>query len=585
MMLSLNRRTFLQYCSAVAGTGMLQQKWQTQLRAPWSHAFDAQLGTNTMDHYGSAPETALMHTLGQQAVDAAMASGAAYADVRLTHTVSESYIGGIRERLDYPADIPLVYRQGVMWDQPQLIMGIGIRAFVRGYWGFASSPLWTPDEAARLGQEAARQARTNAQAAAPREVQLGTVPVVRNGAWIMPGTDPFTVPVDEKIDWLQTMLELAYQHDRFESASTQGLVLTLWREARAFVSSEGSSYSQIGYRCPFGQLEVNYGGDHFGQFPQVSGEAEWSQDALWARGWDGLRDINLDTLVSRLVAEARHHAATDRDPGKKSVDVGKYDIVFDVDPVGQLLHGTLGVATQLDRSLGYEADAAGTSYLGPDPFQFLGTAVAGPNVTLTANRTTPGALATTHWDDEGIAAQSFPLITDGVLVDYQTTREQAHMLASWYEKRGMTVQSRGCARAATALDEPIQMMPNLILSAGHETMSVDDMIKETTRGVYFPRGSLQIDQQVRTGVFQGAPHNLPREIRNGKLGQALVDAGVLFTSLNLWKKVVALGGSDSAKTTDRREYKGQPSQLGDCTVTAVPIKVKDCSVINYKRRA
>jgi TldD protein len=562
-----------------------QQRKREPARFLWPQASDAHTGANTIWHHVYTPDTTLMHTLGQRAVDAATAAGATYADVRLTHTMSESYIGGLRDAVAYPTDIPLVYQHGVTWDQPQLTMGIGVRAFVRGYWGFASSPLWTPDEAMRLGQEAARQAHTNAQAAAPREVELGTVPIVRNGVWVMPGVDPFTVSVDEKIDWLQTMLELAYQHDRFESADSQGLMLTLWREARVFVSSEGASYSQIGYRCPLGPFSIAYSGDHFGHFPGASGKVTWSQDALWARGWDAIRDLKLDTLIPRLMAEARQHAATDRDPGKKPVEVGKYDIILDVGPVGQLVHGTLGVATQLDRSLGYEADAAGTSYLGPDPLQFLGTAVAGSNVTLTANRTTPGALATTQWDDEGIVGQSFPLITDGVLVDYQTTREQAHMLASWYEKRGMTVQSRGCARATTALDEPIQMMPNLVLSAGHDAMSVDDMIKDTKHGVYFPSGSLRVDQQVRTGVFEGDPQNLPREIRNGTLGQRLVGAGMLFTSLDLWKNVMALGGPNSAKTTDTREPKGQPSQLGDSTMTVVPMKVKDCSVINYMRRA
>jgi TldD protein len=43
---------------------------------------------------------------------------------------------------------------------------------------------------------------------------------------------------------------------------------------------------------------------------------------------------------------------------------------------------------------------------------------------ILANRTEAGGCATCGWDDEAVPAQSWPLVRDGVFVDYQTTREQ-----------------------------------------------------------------------------------------------------------------------------------------------------------------
>jgi TldD protein len=267
------------------------------------------------------------------------------------------------------------------------------------------------------------------------------------------------------------------------------------------------------------------------------------------------------------------------------VDVGKYDVVFAAGVTAGLAYKTLGIATQLDRALGYEANAGGTSYLGPDPLQYLGTAVASPHVTLTANRTTPHALATAVWDDEGVPCEAFPLIKAGLLVDYQTTRELTHWLADWYTKAGVPVRSHACAVAETALDYPILMSPNIALEPGVEAIGVDDLIKDTKRGIYFPDGRFQVDQQVKNGILYGSELRKPREIRDGKLGTFLTGAGLLFNSQQLWKNVLAIGGAASAQFTDQGESKGEPSQAGQCNVSAVPIKVKDCSVIDMRRKA
>jgi TldD protein len=545
-----------------------------------------------------------MLMLAQRAVDAAITSGATYADVRLTHTLRETYFGGSTQGFGIPTFSPSAFpipgnnagefggrasngifeRPESVGGIPAVTIGLGVRAFVHGYWGFAASPSWTTDAAVQLGQDAASQAALNARVGEPRPADLGTIPIVRHGRWVQPGIDPFTVSVDEKLETLHSFLELTVQGHRFVSA--MGLDTAFTREVRVFVSSEGTSYSQTRYQCTVYPWSVDLKGDtEQGQKAGIRRRASTSlSDARIARGWEVFRDANPDHLAQTLLARLLTPYDTP-DPGTKPVDVGKYDIVFGAPASAALVYQTLGVATELDRAMGYEANASGTSYLGPDPLQYLGTAVASPLVTLTADRTMPYAAATAQWDDEGMPCSAFPLIQKGMLVDYQTTREQAHWLAEWYAKRGQPIQSHACAMAATALDCPIQMSPNFVLAPGSESINVDDLIKDTEHGIYFPAVGVQIDQQVKNGSCVGLPDNQPREIHNGKLGPILTGASVLFNSRELWKNVTALGGDASAEFTLQEESKGEPSQRGSCNVQAVPLKVKDCAVIDVMRKA
>ena len=61
-------------------------------------------------------------------------------------------------------------------------------------------------------------------------------------------------------------------------------------------------------------------------------------------------------------------------------------------------------------------------------------------------------------DDEGVAAQSFDLVRDGVLVGYQLDRTIA-------AAAGLG-RSNGCAFADSPLHVPIQRMANVSLRAG-----------------------------------------------------------------------------------------------------------------------
>jgi predicted Zn-dependent protease len=131
------------------------------------------------------------------------------------------------------------------------------------------------------------------------------------------------------------------------------------------------------------------------------------------------------------------------------------------------------------------------------------------------------------------------------------------------------------------------MSPNFLLAPGTEAIGMDDLIKDTARGVYFPSGWASVDQQARNGLYAnaGIGANGPREIRNGRLGPVLIGAAVLFESRELWKNVTALGGEPSTLFTRAEASKGEPAQRSPCNVRAVPMKVSGCAVINFTKKA
>ena len=83
------------------------------------------------------------------------------------------------------------------------------------------------------------------------------------------------------------------------------------------------------------------------------------------------------------------------------------------------IHESIAHPTELDRALGYEANYAGTSFLAP-PSGVLNTTRLGPDVmTFMGNRTEVGGCATCGWDDEAVPAFEWPIIENGIFVNYQ----------------------------------------------------------------------------------------------------------------------------------------------------------------------
>jgi TldD protein len=483
------------------------------------------------------------------ALEAAKSAGAVYADVRFSYDQAESLF-------------PFV---GPTYPGPRRTehIGWGVRALVNGYWGFAGlDGVATTDDAATLGRAATAQA-TNAARGKPRTVDLGRIPVA-TGTWATPvEIDPFTVSYEEKADYMDSIID-DIQRRRYGVAHTFAYI-TVERGDRLFASSEGSSISQTIFTTT-SRLEVNVSADWMSE---LDGQRAASFLSSAGAGWEYILSSPLRERATQLIDEALGA----RRP--QPVDLGRYDVVFDAEATAQVIAASIGDATALDRAMGYRANEDGTSYL-RDPLSMLGTFhVGSPLLTVSMNRSMPHGVATVKWDDEGVEPRDATLVKEGILTDFQTTREAASWLAPYYGTTHQPVRSNGCMGLVDrgASEPPVQVPPNLVMQPGADELSFHDLVKSTKKGLAFVGGQSSTDWQALNGVGGGS---MVYRITNGELDGTVGPAQYLYRSPDFWKNLVAIGGKRSAAPF---------GLLTGNTVSAVPMKVTNVAITDPTRKA
>jgi len=259
----------------------------------------------------------------------------------------------------------------------------------------------------------------------------------------------------------------------------------------------------------------------------------------------------------------------------KSVDPGKYDMVLDPSHLWLTIHESVGHPTELDRVLGYEANFAGTSFLTLDKWKSGNFNFGSKQVNIMADKTQVGSLGAVGYDDEGVKCKKWDLIKDGILVNYQAIRDQAHIIG--------LKESQGCCYSQSWQDVQFQRMPNVSLQAGKTPLSVDDMIKNVEKGIYIiGDGSFSIDQQRYNFQFGG---QLFYEIKDGKIAGMLNDVAYQANTREFW--------NSCAQVCDEKDYrlggafndgKGQPSQSSAVSHGSSTALFKGVNVINTKRK-
>ncbi|MCA9708635.1 MAG: TldD/PmbA family protein [Myxococcales bacterium] len=460
--------------------------------------------------------------LARRAVEAAVAAGATYADARLVLLRREH----VQVRDDRSQPVRLHERYG-----------LGVRALAEGGWGFAATQVLSAravTEAAQRAVATARHSGTLRQDLGQPPVELVAAPAVQ-GQWVTPHEiDPFDVaPVDKA----QLLLELTAAARRVPGVAYADASLQAVAEDKLLVTSDGARIHQILLRVA-PELTATAVDRRRGGFASRSHEAP----AMLA-GWEYVRDLGLLAQAEGIGEDAvrKLHAA--------SVEPGPTTVVLAPSNLWLTIHESIGHPTELDRVMGLEADFAGTSFLRPDD---AGTRKIGSEkVHLVADRTQPGGLATVGWDDEGVAAQRWDLVREGVLVGWQTTRDQA----AWV---GETA-SRGCLYGEGHDGVPFQRMPNISLQPGPEGYTTEDLINATEDGIYITgRGSGSIDQQRRNFQFSG---QMCWEIKRGRLRRPLRDVAYQGQTTDFWGSCDMIGGKGTYRLGGTyHDGKGQPVQ-------------------------
>ena len=494
-----------------------------------------------------------INALMATALGAAKSAGASYSDVR---------IGRYQNNFVITREHQIV--QVVDTDS----MGAGVRALVDGTWGFAATRNLTSDSLAAAAREAVAIAKAN-RIAQDRPVVLAPTPVVQ-ATWNNGFTkDPWDVPVEEKADLLIRANTEAMKAKNVRFVSS---VMYFVKENRHFASTDGSVTNQTLVRSWVPMQITAISAD------QTDFQNRSNTVQPMGRGYEYVAEADIVNNARKWGEEASEKLTA------KPVDVGRYDLVLHPSHLWLTIHESIAHPTELDRALGYEANYAGTSFASP-PEKMLGKFRYGPEfMNIQGDRSQPGGCATIGYDDEGVKPEEFLIIKNGLINDYQTTREQANWLKWWYDSQGRPTRSHGCSNGDSWSSVQFQRMPNVSLLPGEKDLGWNDLIGATDRGIaIMGDGSFSIDQQRYNAQFGG---QLFYEIKGGKIVGMLKDVAYQMRTPDFWNSMDMIGGRKSYMMGSAFfDGKGQPGQVNAVSHGCVPSRFRNINVINTGRKA
>jgi TldD protein len=505
-------------------------------------------------------DVAMKKRMADVALNAARAKGATYTDVRLGRYLNE-YVVTRDKNIENLVDTESY--------------GMGIRVIANGCWGFAATDKLDNDSIARTAQLAVAIAKENSRIQTD-PVQLAPQKGYGEVSWKTPiERNAFEVPMKEKTDLLLSVNDAAFKN----GANYVNSILFMVNEQKYFASTDGSYIDQDIHRIwpVFGVTKIDEKSGKFETRASLSAprgmgyeylmpkesEKIKSQTTLYRDRYDMLEDAGAAALQAAEKLKA------------KTVEPGKYDLVLDPSHLWLTIHESVGHPSELDRVLGYEANFAGTSFLTLDKWKTGKFNFGSKNVNIVADKLQPGSLGAVGYDDEGVGTKQWDIIKDGILVNYQAIRDQAHIIG--------LKESQGCCYSQSWRDVQFQRMPNISLQPGKEKLSPADMIKNVEKGIYIiGDSSFSIDQQRYNFQFSG---QLYYEIKNGKIVGMLNDVAYQANTQEFWNACSAVCDKDDYRLGGSFfDGKGQPMQASAVSHGSSTARFNGVNVINTARK-
>src|SRR5215472_15184252 len=481
-----------------------------------------------------------MKDLSSWALDTATQRGATYADVRLV---------GERSRA-------LSTKNGKIGNASESQSeGFSVRVIVDGAWGFACSA----DMSRRSVEATSAQAVEIAKASAKvkqNDIRLVPEPAV-TAEWTSPyQIDPFTISMEQN-------LALLAKIDR-ELRSISGVTLAetnlnFRREEQWFFSSEGSNIHQTKYTTGAGYVAYAFAGSEIQKrsYPNSFG-GQWQN-----KGYELIDELKLVENARRIGEEAVALHSADQCPQ------GVFDIILEGSQLGLQIHESIGHPIELDRVLGMEANFAGTSFLTLDKLRTLNYGSELVNVVADARQEHGPGLGTYAFDDEGVPAQSTPIITNGLFTGYLSSRETASLIG--------LARSGGTLRAESWNRLPIIRMTNISILPGEKPLSLEQLISSTDHGILF--------QTNRSWSIDDKRYNFPFgtemgwEIKDGKRLRMLKNPSYSGITTEFWNSMDAICSRDEWTLWGTPNCgKGQPQQVMGTGHGAAPARFRNVKI-------
>jgi TldD protein len=419
----------------------------------------------------------------------------------------------------------LVVRNGQVEESTSVdLVGVGVRSFVDGAFGFASTT-----DVSRAGiQRAVDVARSAARAASSgkrnRVPMLAQADLAR-GAFSLETADPLDGhSLEEKLALIRETDEKVRTGSRLIVSSEVSYAEIV--DEKTIVSSDGASVEIFDAKPALRILAI----------AERSGDQTRALETVGVTGgWSELLSVKApDELVERAV----RLAVEQLDAGY--AEGGVFRVVLDPELVGVLSHEAIGHAVEADFVLG-GAITAGK----------IGERVASELVTMCdsgASPYRPHAVGTTPVDDEGVPCARTVLIEHGVLRSYLHNRETAAHFG---------VPPTGNARAYTYSDEPLIRMTNTYVEPGETKL---ESILDGIGTGYYLKGLGQSGQADSNAEFMFGVREA-RRVRNGKAGELVRGVTISGNAFDVLHSIDAVGDDFRWENGAGFCGKGQPAKV------------------------
>jgi TldD protein len=453
------------------------------------------------------------------AVEEAIRLGASYADARFEFRQHEDVItrnGGL-------AQASMITERGV-----------GVRALVRGAWGFSAVSEPTRHDVALASRRAVEFARA-ASILQEHPVRLVDQPPQRSIFRTQIKRDPLAVPLEDKVDLLLRIDGTIRE--------VKGIVLALGsfsahRQRKIYVNSEGSEIDQelvwtgVGYQA----------GASDGHDFQTRSFPGSFRGEFMGKGWELVTELPLIERAADVAREAVELVKADPCPNDNR------SLLLTSAAAATQVFATCGQLLELDRVIGLESNSV-RSFLGTDK---LGNLELGSSkVNIYADAREAGGAGSFGFDDEGVEAQRIDLISGGRFAGYLSSRETAARVG--LEK------SHGTMRAAGWSSYPVIRMTNVSLAPGTGG-DLEALIADTKSGVLMDTSrGFTVDADGHTFL---ASCEIGWEIEGGKRVRPLKNPTYQGTVPGFWRACDAVADEKSWMLHGvAHGSKAQPMQL------------------------
>jgi TldD protein len=488
-----------------------------------------------------------MKHIADWALNVAALRGASYADVRIVDDRSRA----------------LATKNGkISHASESESLGAGVRVIADGAWGFAASDGLTRNAVEETAARAVAIAKASARVK-QQDVRLAPEKPA-TAEWSTPcQIDPFTTSIEQN-------LELLFRIDK-ELTSVPGVTLAetnlnFRREEQWFVSSEGANVHQTKVSTGTGYAAYAFAGNDLQKrsYPNSFG-GQWQN-----KGYELIRESKLVENARRVAEEAVALHKADQCPE------GTMTIILNSDQLGLQIHESIGHPIELDRVLGMEANFAGTSFLTLDKLRTLRYGSELVNVVADSRQEHGPGLGTFAFDDEGVAAQCTPIITNGLFTGYLSSRETAHTIGA--TRSGGTLRAEGWNRL------PIIRMTNVSILPGKEPLTLEQLIADTDHAILMQTNkSWSIDDKRYNFQFGT---EIGWEIKNGKRTRMLKNPSYSGITTDFWNSMDAICSRDEWVLWGTPNCgKGQPQQVMGTGHGAAPARFRNIKVGSAYRSA